>query len=254
MLWEQIEQSGFLQQLPLALGLQAKRLAAAQVDDGSPQDIVNAVALVHALEKLQPSFLTAHAAGQQYLVPTMQLGLSAFQYTSMALAQGGRQDWVDNCLGNCWETANAAAYAAAKLLASVEAQQATGRQLVTSSNAAANSSSDSSRGSDSGTSQRDAAYAVLQAESTTQWLCMSSVMTMLAHWQSLQGPTATSTGTCRSSSRSTASSTMNAALSSSSSSSGVASASRQHSHQPVAGSGLSEQRLSAAVPPSMPAA
>ena len=84
---------------------------------------------------------------------------------------------MDNCLVCCWETANAAASAAVGLLASLEPQQAMG----TSS-----SSSSSSSGS-SGTSQQDAVRAVLQAEHTTQWLCMTSVVAMLAYWQSLQG-------------------------------------------------------------------
>jgi hypothetical protein len=244
LLW-QVEQSGFLQQLPVALGLQARPLAADQVDGSlGPQDIVNAAGLVHSLSRLQPSFLSAHAAGQQCVVPTMQLGLSAFQYTSMALAQVGRQEWMRNFLSCCWQAASAAAAAALKLLASLDAQQATGA----SSSTAAGSSS-SSTGRSSGTSQRDAAHAVLQAEQTAQWLCLNLVVALLAHWQSLQAATATDVGT--SNSNSSSSTAPNAAISiSRNSSRAVSNSSQQH----AAGRPAGVQWLPAALAPSMPAA
>ena len=96
--WEQLEQSGFLQQLPDTVGHQASRIHASK-DRGNDaaarlavsQDARDLLEALHGLRTLQPSFLTAHAAGQRCVVPAMQLGLHSMQYISTAVEKAGRE-------------------------------------------------------------------------------------------------------------------------------------------------------------------
>lgn len=132
MLWEQLEQCGFLQQLPDAVNLHVLRLTADQYDSSLelPQHTINLANLVLVLGRLYPmqeggSFLESHAAGQRCVVPVMQLRLSGLQYTTMVVAQAGRQDWMMGFLRCCWDIASDAANAAAGLVSSLADQQAT---------------------------------------------------------------------------------------------------------------------------------
>ena len=81
-LWDQIEQSGILQQLPQALKCSVDAvqtpLKADQFASSTflTDETLKMLQLVYGLQQLQPNFLTTHAAGKQSVVPAMQLGLS----------------------------------------------------------------------------------------------------------------------------------------------------------------------------------
>jgi hypothetical protein len=100
MLWQQIEQSGLLQHLPDALSCNPNELLS-QIPD-QPTGIasrylskrnVYLLTLVEGLQKLHPSFLSAHAAGQQCVVPAIQFGMSSLHFISKAFADAGQQEW-----------------------------------------------------------------------------------------------------------------------------------------------------------------
>jgi hypothetical protein len=235
MLWEQIEQSGFLLQLPPTLSLLAAGMTAGPFDASVPlrQHAINLANILKVLRQLQPSFLTVHAAGQQCLAPTMQLGLSSLHYISIALAQAGRQEGMERCLRRCWDAASFAACAAVDLLE----QGRPGDQHA----GGAGTNSGSSSSSSSSSSQRAAALAVLQAEQLAQWLSMNAVVAMLAHWVFLQQEAPTNAA-------------MSNSISITSNSNSSLAASRAHSRQPAVDSMSEEQWLPAALAPSMPAA
>jgi hypothetical protein len=116
MLWEQFEQSGILQQLPTILTRQAldiqsplgqpvRQQTRMQSQAGFGIELftrseytVSLFELLHNLNKLQPSFLTAHPAGQQCLVPALHLALSSLQSISTAVKQAGPQECLENLL------------------------------------------------------------------------------------------------------------------------------------------------------------
>jgi hypothetical protein len=103
-LWQQLEQSGLLQKLPALLTLHTSQLqhklstlSQPEGMDGTPAlanyqtDLLDMLKLIDSVQRLQPAFLTAHAAGQQCVVPAMQLGMTSMRYISVVLAQeGGR--------------------------------------------------------------------------------------------------------------------------------------------------------------------
>jgi hypothetical protein len=101
MLWEQVEQSGLLQQLPGSLNFQVAHIqqpvGQLKLED-SPAPTQGTEQLLHilrCLQHLQPSFFTGLAAGQQCLVPAMQLSLSSLQLIStVLLASSGGQEWM----------------------------------------------------------------------------------------------------------------------------------------------------------------
>jgi hypothetical protein len=85
-LWEQIEQSGLLQELPGQLSSQSDHLSrtpyqhsgAGRVAAGSMHKTAkNLLYMVSSLQDMYPSFLKTHAAGRQCLVSAMQLALSS---------------------------------------------------------------------------------------------------------------------------------------------------------------------------------
>ena len=264
-LWEQVEQSGLLQQLPPAVSRQAERLKADHFVSslGLPQHVhtVNLVTLIVQLRELQPTFFTAHAAGKRCVVPAMHLSLNAIQYASMAFTQAGRQDWMELLLRCCWQLAGFATAATASLLDTHEGQEAAAAGRGSSGGSGhGGGGSGSSIGRSDGTSQQDAAIAVLQVEQTLQWSCMSSVVIILAHWLSLQTAAAANAGTCSSSSSSstavrceTATATA-ATASSSRDSSRPASNNSQCNRHDAASSVSGQQWLPTALAPNMPAA
>jgi hypothetical protein len=134
MLWEQIEQSGLLQQLPSVLSQQASDILSplnrlqpqqARVQSHSgfalqlfirSEHTVSLFGLLHSLTKLHPSFVTAHPAGQQCLVPAMHLALSSLHSISKAVAQAGPQQCLEHWLQYSWNAARTTVFPAAKQL------------------------------------------------------------------------------------------------------------------------------------------
>jgi hypothetical protein len=120
-LWAQIEQSGLLQQLPGMLNSHLQTLQSNEPHAGESTreifiDMINLCTLLSSLRKLNPIYLSAHAAGQQCLVPAMQLALSSLPYISIALAHEGQRAWMQQWLGSCWQLAILAGFAATPLL------------------------------------------------------------------------------------------------------------------------------------------
>jgi hypothetical protein len=276
MLWEQLEQSGLLQQLPDALIRQAShlQLPVDQLGDSAELSLhtTNLLKIMHWLRQLHPSFHTVHAAGRQCAGPAMQLGLSSLQYISSTLEKTGRQEWMGLWLHNSWDTASSAAHAARTVLESVINPEDAGARS-SSSRPQTHQASPCTAGSNSGGSQRDAALALLQAEQTTQWACLHTVVTMLM--DSVKDVTKeTGTGSSSSSSTirsrnntssSTATSTHNSSphtaarrnrspTMAASSTSKARASSGQHSQPLSAGNTSEEQWLPAQLAPSMPAA
>ena len=247
MFWAQIEQSGLLQQLPDALDcqpgvLQACPTAVQKSMAGMASDtmlISNLFNLLYGLQTLQPAFLTSHAEGRRCVFPAMQLGLRTLQFVSTAFKQVGRQEIMQELLTRSWDGASTVAAVALKALQSSAPE--------TGGSAGSGSHGSSSPGSSA------AALQLLQVQQTTEWVCLSVVMPMVA--QFLQQATDMPNTPTSSSSRTTglrggaASSNRKAAAASAT---GKAS-SRQCSRQPVTNTVAGEQWLPAALAPSMPA-
>jgi hypothetical protein len=115
-----IEQSGVLHQLP---GMLTSNLSALQssgmTDDKSPDitlapvrlsgQIFVQLQLLRGLQHLHSSLPAAHAAscaGQQFVVPGMQVCMSSVQHISTAYTQAGRQEWMEHWLGMVATAAN----------------------------------------------------------------------------------------------------------------------------------------------------
>jgi hypothetical protein len=242
--WQQVEQSGLLQQLPDALDfepgvLRARPTAVQKGMAGMATDtmmISNIFNLLYGLQQLQPSFLTDHAVGRRCVVPAMQLGLRTLQFVSTAFKQVGRQEWMQELLTRSWNGASSAAIVAADVLKNrlVEECESTG--------------SDSHGSSSTGNSAT--VLQLLQAQETTQWVCLRVVMPMVAQFlqQSADTPgnPASTNSTCccqQCTADSTASSNCRPA----------AASSRQHSRQPQQNNAPGKQWLPAVLAPSMPA-
>jgi hypothetical protein len=227
MLWQQLEQSGILHQLPAALRLQVVHITtnAPAVMSGLPEHTVNVLQLLRSLQRLYPSFLTDHAAGQQCVGLIMQLALTTLQYVSRELlAQSGRHERLQCCLCCAWDTASAATFDIRTLLERLCDQQTDG--------ASSSSSSSTSNGA-------AAALAVLQDEHILRWACMNATVVMVAQFLHLATATSSTTSTTSSSSSST---------------SRDAGGSSHRSRQLVVGNMPGRQWLPAALAHSMPAA
>mgnify|MGYP001807281310 CR=1 FL=1 len=168
---------------------------------GLSQYVYNVVELVDGLRKLQPSFLTACAAGQQCLSAILQLTLSSMQYISSeretVLAQAGKEEWTERWLAVALGTASSTASAADRIVKLFNSeQQASGSTAAGATSGNTSSSSSSSRsstssGASSRAGSRDTAsgLGVLQAEQLLQWYCLRPIVWMLA--QHMQEATAT---------------------------------------------------------------
>jgi hypothetical protein len=163
-LWEQIKQSGFLQELHNQLNSNLQDLhssMAAHPSDSAASKMLakHTTSLLEVLVRLRqvhPSFLLAQAAGHQCV-------LTSLQCISTVMAQAGLQEWMEGwmiCSWNAGWFANSAA-----LYPSVEALR---DQLAGGS------------GSSSSSSQHDPA--VLQAEPTVQWCCLEVLKPMLSQF------------------------------------------------------------------------
>ena len=256
LLWQQLEQSGLLQKLPAVLSCQASHiqqktstLCQQQNDDDLlallPRDPEDILKVMISIQQLQPGFLTVHAAGQQCVVPAMQLGMSSMRHISAALAQEGSTppDWMRAWMIRSFNVAANAGTAAKSRMESICPGLAIrGVGLVMTP-------FDSS----------EATQELLAAEETTQWFCLSAVLPMLMHFT--QQATAADAGSSTTTSRSSGGRGSPAATASSSSRSGAAG--RSNSSQPPASSIFVEplpcgmlggQWLPAALAPSIPAA
>jgi hypothetical protein len=129
MLWEQLEQSGLLQQLPDAMRFLSSHIctAASQLPDhaGRVKDARLTKAmfdLVDSLPQLLPSYFTAQT---ECMVPATQLCHSSMQYLSSLVAQPGPQQWMDSSvfLPFCQVAAGACAHAGSMLTAAQGQQQ-----------------------------------------------------------------------------------------------------------------------------------
>ena len=257
MLWEQFEQSGILQQLPTILTRQALDIQSPQGQPVRQQTRLQSQAgfglelftrseytvslfeLLHNLNKLQPSFLTAHPAGQQCLVPALHLALSSVQSISTAVKQAGPQECLENWLQYSWNATRITIFPAAKQLLDsiVERPVGAGTSSSTSSSGGTPShpvshdTDGSSGGTDDSSGQVDAALALLQTEQTVQWVCVDTLVAMLAQFL-IQAP-AIDAATRSSSSSSSALNSGRARGSPATTSSSSSSSSRR---QPVTGS------------------
>lgn len=128
MLWQQLEQSGILQQLPDALRLQIVYMTtgAPAASSGLPEHTVIVFQLLRSLQLLYSCFFTDHAAGQQCVGLNMQLALNTLLYVTKELAQSGRQQWVERCLLCACDTANATTSGVETLLERLRDQQTNG--------------------------------------------------------------------------------------------------------------------------------
>ena len=203
MLRQQLEQSGFLQQLPqlfqhvIMLIDAAPATAATTMEDLVGPDISvlgpKLSKILHCLVQLDPSFLTTHAGGQQCLLLAMQLQQRSLSYISAALATTEMKPWMlvwAGSMGVGSKTSAAWHGAVVSLIKST-----TGGSNSSSSSGAASSSSAGSSSrtlakrsqapggggiSDSDPpSQSSPRATVLSAEATTQFMCMSALVPML---------------------------------------------------------------------------
>jgi uncharacterized membrane protein YgcG len=221
MLWQQLEQSGILQQLPALLS--SNTLDYQSRMTGQPSSSLAAAhmslyatflfSVFDVVKRLQPAFFTEHYVGQQCLVPAMQLSLGSMQYLSSALTQAARQRGTQLWVAACWRLASQiAAPAAQSLLHSPE--------------------------------PGPALALLLAAEQTTQWACLNAVVTMLMGTRALHLAAPDSRGTNSSSSSSSSGDTT----------SGNDPLSHQHSTPSSAGSQLGGEPTVAMLTSSMPAA
>lgn len=118
MLRQQLEQSGFLQQLPQLFEhvnqlMNAEpamvTLAAATATEQYMVPAASVLApklmdMLHSVSQLYSSFYTTHTVGQQCLVPVMQLQQQSMRYISTALHDGGLQRWIAEWMGAMTET------------------------------------------------------------------------------------------------------------------------------------------------------
>ena len=172
--------------------------------------------MLRALQQIQPSFFTDHAAGRQCLVPAAQLSLDNMRYLSPGVVRAAGhlwQAWMEHWLRGCWALASITAPAAKSLLKGWQDKDA----------------------------DVDPALAGLADAQIWQWGCLNVVVTMLMATTVRQAATTSVSPSTTSSS------------SSSSSSSDAALARHQHSSQPSASS-VSGEWLPATLAPSMPAA
>jgi hypothetical protein len=144
MLWEQLEQSGLLQQLPDAMRFLSSHIctAASQLPDHAGRlkaaRLTKAMLdLVDSLPQLLPSYFKAQT---ECMVPAMQLCHSSMQYLSSLVAQTGLQQWMDSLvfLPFCQVAAGSCAHAGSMLTAAQGQQQTdnTGAQLAGTNQAA----------------------------------------------------------------------------------------------------------------------
>ena len=233
MLWKQIEQSGLLQQIPSML---RSNLADLHISDESRAPIAPdrlsgqtflLLLLLSGLQHLQPK---AQGTGQQFVVPAMQLAMQVIQHISTACSQTGKQDGMEAWLAKTAQVAN-------NLLRSFMLQHKSAVTAAIAAAAAAAAGS-SNRGGSSSSNLHGAVLAVLQSEHTLRWLCLDTLVPMLAQLM-LQD---TAPG---------GSSSRGGISSSSSSSSGAAAPSHQH---PSSSSSSSSIWQPAALAPGMPAA
>ena len=241
MLWQQIEQSGLLQQLPGQLSVETAQhirtpyrhsalgMYAAERMSRTTSNLLHTVG---ALQRVYPMLFSAYPAGRQCLVLAMQLALSSLQYISTAMTKSGRQEWMENWLDSSWTVGTTAASTLFLLN-----QEASGTG-VSSSTQHQHASPGAACSSSSASGD---ALPLLQAKQTLKWCCLDAVVPMLAQDIQQAGNSDTASG-----SRSTATG--------SSSSTGTATSSRQHRQQAPARSVLKNQWLPAALAPSMPTA
>ena len=189
MLWEQLEQSGFLQQLPAQLGKRSAVFslvhASCSVGKVMSETSIRILNTVGTLQKLQPSFLTAHAAGRHCVVPAMQYALATLQFISTVMVQTGQQKWMEQWLGCAWDTGIASVSAATAVLHDQLDQGASESSRGASSSQgqhAGSATAVAAGSSGSGSSNTADALAVLQAEQTLQWCCLDALVPMLAQF------------------------------------------------------------------------
>ena len=229
MLFEQLEQSGLLWQLPGQLSSESDMLSRTPFQDSAAGAVAagrmhktagNLLHMVLSLQRMYPSFLQTHAAGRRCMVPAVQLALSSLQYISTAMAQAGRQEWMGAWLDGCWKTGTIAYSSAMALLDALPNKSESGSSSSESHHAshgaaASSSASGSSSGAadSSNVTSKDTADAliVLQAEQTMQMCCLRVVVTMLAQFMQHSrerdaGTVSSSTTTTGSSSSTTGSS------------------------------------------------
>jgi hypothetical protein len=211
LLWDQVQQSRFLQQVPGLLDSQGRvlqeRMAAgrpsASTSDTVAASLVGTVFhLFGRIDDLQPVFLPS--AGQQCLVPAMQLSLLCLQHVSTALPKLGPQSWMENQLRSSWHGISDCTYAASQLLeesssAHQEARAGTGL-LAMLQGALQGQPPQPQRAS----RQTPPVPPVLRAEQTVQCCCLSALVWMLV--QFLQTTDAAATPSSASGARTSSSS------------------------------------------------
>lgn len=215
-LWEQVQQSDILQQLPGLLSSTVTTLQTQLTGEPEPlcsgekkvtQDILTGVlSMMHAVVQVQPAYYSTHTAQQQCLAPVMQLALMTLQNVSKSLAHDGQQKWMEHLLYTAGEVGVAAAAAAAAGVEDfalvVESTSQTELEGVTDADTCSASSSscgasNTARASTSyvaapgvaatssagGAARRadamTATVGVLRVEQSVQWSCLAGLIPML---------------------------------------------------------------------------